>query len=79
MRHHPDYVLEQTRLEERDGGTWVSGLCSYCWERLAFHAPPRGTTVQVCCPNGHPLSISDLTSEGRRPLADDWKPRDHPW
>jgi hypothetical protein len=60
----PDYVLADTRLEFRDGATWVSGLCPSCWERLAFHAPPRGSTAQVRCPNGHLLEISDQTSEG---------------
>jgi hypothetical protein len=60
----PDYVLTETRIEERDGATWVAGLCPYCWERVAFHAPPRGTSQQVSCPNGHPLRIVAQTSEG---------------
>lgn len=61
-----EYVLTETRLESRDGATWVSGLCPSCWERLAFRAPPRGTTVQVHCLNGHLLRIVDQTSEGRQ-------------
>jgi hypothetical protein len=57
-------VLAETRLEERDGSTWVSGLCPYCWERYFFRAPPVGTTVTVRCPNEHTLQIVDQTSEG---------------
>jgi hypothetical protein len=64
MDSHPNYVLTQTRLEQRDGASWVSGRCSFCWERLAFRAPPRGLTVRVQCPNGHPLRIEDQTSDG---------------
>jgi hypothetical protein len=57
-------VMVETRLEERDGATWVAGYCPYCWERLAFRAPRRGSTARVACPNGHPLRIADQTSEG---------------
>jgi hypothetical protein len=60
----PDCVLAETRIEERDGATWVAGICPYCWERVAFHAPPRGTPELVTCPNGHPLRIVAQTSEG---------------
>lgn len=60
------YVLVETRLEERDGATWVSGLCPYCWQRLAFHAPPPGTSMDACCPNGHALHLGEQTSEGSR-------------
>jgi hypothetical protein len=64
MPQNDDFVLAETRLEERDGATWVSGLCPYCWERLAFLAPPRGAAVTVWCPNGHSLRIVNQTSEG---------------
>ncbi len=64
-----DSVLVETRLEERDGATWVSGYCPYCWERIAFLAPPPGTTPRVACPNGHPLRIADQRSEGASPAA----------
>jgi hypothetical protein len=60
--HEP--VLRETEIEERDGATWVAGLCPYCWERLAFHAPPPGADVEVQCPNGHALRIIDQTSAG---------------
>jgi hypothetical protein len=60
----PEYVLTQTRLEERDGAIWVTGICPFCWDRVAFHAPPLGTNIEVRCPNGHPLRIADQTSEG---------------
>lgn len=62
-----EYVLAQTRLEERDGATWVSGLCPFCWERFAFRAPAPGATAVVECPRGlHPLRIADRTSAGAR-------------
>jgi hypothetical protein len=64
MAQAADSVLTQTRLEERDGAIWVTGFCPFCWERLAFHAPPRGTSISVHCPNGHPLRIVDQTTEG---------------
>jgi hypothetical protein len=57
-------MLAETRLEERDGATWVSGLCPFCWERYFFRAPPAGTTVTVQCPNEHSLQIVEQTSEG---------------
>ena len=64
MTQSVEDVLAETRLEERDGATWVSGLCPYCWERLAFRAPPRGRCVTVRCSSNHPLRIVDQTSEG---------------
>ena len=64
MQPLPRVVLAETRLEERDGGTWVSGLCPYCWERQFFRAPPRGTSVDVQCPSGHDLRIEGQTSAG---------------
>jgi hypothetical protein len=57
-------LLIETRLEERDGTTWVSGLCPFCWDRFAFPAPPAGKVVRVPCPNGHPLRIEDPRSAG---------------
>jgi hypothetical protein len=61
---HPAPDLVETRLEQRDGATWVSGVCPFCWEGLAFVAPPEGRTATVQCPNGHPLVIRDRRSEG---------------
>jgi hypothetical protein len=61
----PQYRLEETQLEERDGRTWVSGLCPACWQRYAFPAPPRGQSVLVRCPEGHWLRIVDQTSAGK--------------
>jgi len=61
-----ELVLAETHLEERDGATWVSGVCPFCGERFAFQAPPRGMSVRVPCPNGgHLLRITELTSAGR--------------
>ena len=60
MKSEPELI--ETRLEERDGAMWVSGICSYCWERMAFRAPRPGSLVQ--CPHGHPLRIEELHSEG---------------
>ncbi len=62
-----EWVLAETEIEERDGDRWVSGLCPGCWERFAFHAPPRGMVVRVRCPNGHPLVIKEQTSAGAHP------------
>jgi hypothetical protein len=58
--------LTETRLEERDGALWVSGLCPYCWERLAFPVPPPGESPEVRCSSGHRLRIVDRTSAGSR-------------
>jgi hypothetical protein len=57
-------VLTETELEERDGHTWVAGLCPFCWERIAFTAPPEGTQADVECPNGHALRIIEQTTAG---------------
>jgi hypothetical protein len=59
-----DWVLIETRLEDRDGAEWVSGLCPFCWERVAFRAPRPGAAEIEQCPNGHPVRIVDLRSEG---------------
>jgi hypothetical protein len=66
MRQPAETVLAETRIEERDGGTWVSGLCPYCWERHFFRAPPDRSTVVVRCPGGHLLRIASQTSAGAR-------------
>lgn len=64
--YNHERLLIETRLEERDGATWVSGICPFCWDRFAFPAPPAGEVVHVPCPNGHPLRIEDRRSAGTR-------------
>ena len=60
-------VLAATQLELRDGATWVSGLCPFCWERVAFPASREGSATTVQCPCGHhPLRILALRSAGDR-------------
>lgn len=60
-------VLEETELLERNGATWVRGRCPFCWEHVAFRAPPEGSSTVVDCPSGHhPLRIVELRSAGRR-------------
>jgi hypothetical protein len=59
-----DSRLMQTRIEDRDGGPWINGLCPFCWERYDFHEPPEGTTPVVRCPEGHELRIVERHSEG---------------
>jgi hypothetical protein len=59
----PPKVIE-TRLEERDGGTWVTGLCPYCWERVAVRTAPDGTAPMARCSNGHQLAIVEHRSAG---------------
>ena len=64
----PEYVLAETQIEERDGASWVTGLCPACWERFAFQTPPRrGPAAHVQCPNGHLLRIVEQTSAGGHP------------
>ncbi len=55
-------VLLETRLERRDGGTWLTGLCSFCWERVAFRDPGESPTVR--CKNGHTLHIVERQCVG---------------
>jgi hypothetical protein len=64
MADHPVSELAETRLEERDGARWVTGVCPFCWERLAFRAPEPGMSATVGCPNGHPRRIAGAPSEG---------------
>jgi hypothetical protein len=54
----------ETRLEERDGGVWVTGLCPFCWERVAVRTAPDGTATSARCSNGHALAIVDQRSAG---------------
>ena len=54
----------ETRLEERDGGTWVTGLCPFCWERVAALLAPDGTVASAQCPNGHRLAVVERRSAG---------------
>jgi hypothetical protein len=67
--------LIETRIEERDGATWVTGLCPFCWERFGFHAPPEGKTPLVTCPNGHNLRIVERHSAGVIAVARGAEPR----
>lgn len=62
--HEHDGELIETRLEIRDGGVWVVGLCPGCWEHVAALAPPRGQPMTVTCENGHTLLVKELRSEG---------------
>jgi hypothetical protein len=54
----------QTRIEERDGGTWVTGLCPYCWERVAVRTADDGTATEAQCSSGHRLAIVEHRSAG---------------
>ncbi len=54
----------QTRIEQRDGGTWVTGLCPYCWERVAVLTAHDGTATTAQCTNGHQLAIVEHRSAG---------------
>ncbi len=64
--------LIETRIEERDGATWISGVCPFCAERYAFIAPVE-TPSRVRCPSGHDLAIVTSHSAGaaRKRPADD--------
>ncbi len=54
----------ETRLEERDGGTWVTGLCPFCWERVAVRLGSDAAASSTLCPNGHRLGIVERRSAG---------------
>ncbi len=54
----------ETRLEVRDGGTWVTGLCPFCWERVAVRTASDGTATSARCSNGHRLAIVEHRSAG---------------
>jgi hypothetical protein len=55
----------ETRLEERDGGTWVTGLCPFCWERVGVRLGSDAAPTSTLCPNGHRLGIDERRSAGR--------------
>lgn len=55
-----DALLLETRLERRDGDTWLTGLCSFCWERVGF----RESDSPVRCKNGHALRVVDRQCVG---------------
>jgi hypothetical protein len=59
-----DAKVIQTRIEERDGGTWVTGLCPYCWERVAVLTAHDGTATEAQCSSGHRLAIVEYRSAG---------------
>ncbi|MGD0678222.1 MAG: hypothetical protein ABSC94_22660 [Polyangiaceae bacterium] len=56
--------LIDTRVEERDGATWITGLCPFCWERVAVRDPSVDSTATARCPNGHLLHIDERHSSG---------------
>ena len=54
----------ETRLEDRDGGTWVTGLCPFCWERVAARLGSDASALSALCPNGHCLRVVERRSAG---------------
>lgn len=56
-------VLLETRLEHRDGGTWLTGLCSFCWVRLGFRDLAEGQT-SLRCVNDHALHVVERQCVG---------------
>ena len=52
----------ETRLEERDGGTWITGLCPFCWERLAVLMAADAAPTSTRCSSGHQLTIVEQRS-----------------
>jgi len=63
--HEHDGELIETRLELRDGGEWVVGLCPGCWEHVAARTAARGQPATVTCENGHVLRVTERRSEGQ--------------
>lgn len=59
-----EWELVETRLEERDGGTWVAGLCSNCREPIAVRMIAGGPPRAGACPNGHRVRVRELHSAG---------------
>jgi len=59
----PAKVVE-TRLEERDGGTWITGLCPFCWERVAVLTAANGAAPSALCSSGHRLAVVERRSAG---------------
>jgi hypothetical protein len=60
--------LLATRLEERDGATWVSGRCSFCWQRVAVRQPPPGVAAVALCENHHPFASPTQKRRRASPL-----------
>ena len=54
----------ETRVEERDGRTWITGLCPFCWERVATRIASDGTATSARCSSGHLLAIVEHRSAG---------------
>lgn len=48
-------VLLETRVERRDGGPWLTGTCSFCWERVGFREADVAKGIR--CKNGHALRV----------------------
>lgn len=63
-----DALLLETRLEHRDGDTWVTGLCSFCWERLGFRGLEPGSVAR--CKNGHAIRVLERQCVGACAAAD---------
>ncbi len=63
LHEHADELIE-TRLEFRDGGVWVVGLCPGCWEHVAVRTSAHGQPSIVTCENGHTLRVTAQRSEG---------------
>lgn len=63
-------VLLETRLEHRDGGVWLTGLCSFCWDRLDYRDVAEGQAI-VRCKNGHAIRIVEPQCVGDCDLAHD--------
>jgi hypothetical protein len=66
-RHRAELTARviETRLEDRDGGTWITGLCPFCWERLAVRLARDAAVQSAQCPNGHRLSVVERRSAGK--------------
>jgi hypothetical protein len=67
----------QTRVEERDGKEWVTGLCPYCWERVAVAKTTDELPASAECPNGHVLAVLESHSAGDTTSDEGNAPR--PW
>ena len=52
----------ETRVEERDGRTWITGLCPFCWERVAARVDPDGSASSARCSSGHLLAVVEHRS-----------------
>jgi hypothetical protein len=63
LQEHSRELIE-TRLEFRDGGVWLVGLCPRCWEHVGVRTQPNNPPATVTCDNGHTLRVKELRSEG---------------